>query len=75
MMAELVQAQASAPQPGLKSEGFADAFQRARQVTIAAGLPVHTTEPEPGGSDEAGVLLFQLLTCLSVVVAGLWNQT
>lgn len=60
MMAELVQGQASVSQPGLKSDGFADAFQRARQVTTPVWLPAHPTESEPGVLDEAGTLLFQL---------------
>ncbi|XP_030213616.1 far upstream element-binding protein 3 isoform X1 [Gadus morhua] len=34
MMAELVQGQASMSQPGLKSDGLADALQRARQMAV-----------------------------------------
>ncbi|XP_071382669.1 far upstream element-binding protein 3-like, partial [Centroberyx affinis] len=37
MMAELVQGQASMSQPGLKSDGLADAFQRARQAVKMGG--------------------------------------
>ncbi|XP_029915373.1 far upstream element-binding protein 3 isoform X2 [Myripristis murdjan] len=37
MMAELVQGQASMSQPGLKSDGLADALQRARQMAVKMG--------------------------------------
>ncbi|KAG7480447.1 hypothetical protein MATL_G00056160 [Megalops atlanticus] len=37
MMAELVQGQASVAQPGMKADGFADAFHRARQIAAKMG--------------------------------------
>uniref|UniRef100_A0A8C1B5X4 K Homology domain-containing protein n=2 Tax=Cyprinus carpio TaxID=7962 RepID=A0A8C1B5X4_CYPCA len=37
MMAELVQGQASVAQPGMKADGFADPFHRARQIAKMGG--------------------------------------
>ncbi|XP_036385074.1 far upstream element-binding protein 3 isoform X2 [Megalops cyprinoides] len=37
MMAELVQGQASVAQPGMKTDGFADALHRARQIAAKMG--------------------------------------
>jgi len=59
MMAELVQGQASMSQPGLKSDGLADALQRARQVTTLAGIATHPIEAEHGRLDEPKSLLFE----------------
>ena len=58
MMAELVQGQASMSQPGLKSDGLADALQRARQVTTLAGHTTHPIDAEHGRLDEPKPLLF-----------------
>lgn len=59
MMAELVQGQASMNQPGLKSDGLADALQRARQVTTAQGKGTHSAPGDPALFDQAKALFFE----------------
>uniref|UniRef100_A0A667XQ88 K Homology domain-containing protein n=1 Tax=Myripristis murdjan TaxID=586833 RepID=A0A667XQ88_9TELE len=66
MMAELVQGQASMSQPGLKSDGLADALQRARQVTTTPGAP-HTPGPGRTGPFRPSQSTFiRILPCLVI---------
>lgn len=68
MMAELVQGQASMNQPGLKSDGLADALQRARQVTNTLGLTTHPFLVEMSRLDRAKALLLAFLRVVVVVL-------